>query len=608
MTSAPFRILLPALACFAAIATAGAARAEPAHGISMHGQVKYPSGFAHFEYVNPGAPKGGRLTRGLQGSFDSLNPLIVKGNPVWAVRGYVYESLLTRSYDEAFSLYGLLAETVETPEDRSWVTFTLRPEARFSDGQPVTADDVIFSMELLRERGRPNHRSYYAKVAKAEKLGERAVKITFEGADREMPLIMGLMPVLPKHLIDPESFEQTSLAPPVGSGPYIVSAVDPGASVTFTRNPDYWGSELAVNRGSYNFDEIRHDYYRDENGRFEAFKKGLFDINGESDPGRWARDYDFPAIRDGRVVKKSFETGLPSGMTGLVFNTRRAHFGDRRVREALTLLFDFEWINANLHHGLYARTQSYFHGSELSSFGRPADDREMALLAPFMDEVSEAAMAGTLKQPETDGSGRDRANRRKALELLGEAGFELKDGKLIHIRSANPFRFEMLALSREQERLFLNFQRSLRLAGIEASIRQVDSAQYQARLTGFDFDMIQYGWPVSLSPGNEQIFRWSSTVADQEGSFNFAGVKSEAVDAMIAALLEATEREDFVSAVRALDRVLLSGTYVVPLFHLPEQWVAYWSRLRHPEVTSLNGYLVDTWWEAAQDDQRAEAR
>jgi peptide/nickel transport system substrate-binding protein len=605
--SSPIRFLAAALAALAVSATAPAA--EPKHGIAMHGALKYPADFKHFGYVNPDAPKGGRAVFGVLGSFDSLNPSIVKGNPAPGMREYVYESLLARSSDEPFSLYGLLAESIETPEDRSWATFTLRPEARFSDGRPVTVDDVVFSMELLREKGRPLHRSYYSKVERIERIGERGVKMIFKAdGDREMPLIMGLMPVMPKHLIDPAKFDSTSLEPPIGSGPYKVAAVDPGSSLTLTRDPDYWGRDLPVTRGLYNFGEIRYEFYRDGNGMFEAFKKGLFFIISETDPGRWAREYDFPAATDGRVIKTSFETGTPSGMSGLVFNTRRPLFADRRVREAFILLFDFEWLNKNLFHGLYERTQSYFDGSELSSHGRPADAREKELLAPFASAMTGAAMDGTLTQPKTDGSGRDRNNRRNALQLLKEAGYEPVDGKLVRKATGEPVSFEMLAATRDQERLFLTYARELKQIGVDVRIRQIDSAQYQARKTSFDFDMIQNSWGASLSPGNEQSFRWSMAAADAEGSFNYPGVKSPAADAIIAALLSAKNRQDFVSAVRALDRVLMSGAYVIPLFHVPAQWVAHWRQLRHPDVTPLYGFQIDSWWIGDDARARAEAR
>lgn len=580
--------------------------AEPQPGLAMHGLPREPGGFAHFSYVNPDAPKGGRAVFAVQGSFDSLNPLIVKGAPAEGVRDYVYESLLARAYDEPFSLYGLVAETVETPPDRSWVEFTLNPAARFSDGKPITVDDVIFSHALLRDHGRPNHRSYYKKVAKIERTGERSVKFIFDrSGDREMPLIMGLMPVLPRHLIDPERFEKTTLVPPVGSGPYVVAKVDPGKSISFKRDPDYWGRDLPVNRGRFNFDEIRFDYYRDGGSMFEAFKSGLVRLRNEDDPTRWTQWYAFPAVRDGRVVKEELPVETPAGMAALVFNTRRPLFADQRVRQALIKLFDFEWVNRTLYHGQYARTQSYFARSELSSHGKPADKAERALLAPYRDQVKPSIMDGSFAFPVSDGTGENREGRREALQLLEEAGYSLTGGKLINQATGEPFEFEILAATRAQERLLLTFARALKQVGIEARIRQVDSAQYQRRKQTYDFDMIQYYWPVSLSPGNEQSFRWGSEAAMTEGSFNYPGVKSQAVDAMIEAMLKAESRDDFVSAVRALDRVLLSGDYVIPLFYLPRQWVAYWSDLRRPEKTPLYGYQIDTWW-LAPDGARAE--
>ena len=459
--------------CFGSLA----AQADPQHGIAMHGGLKYPAGFTHFDYADPEAPKGGNVTFAVQGSFDSLNPFIVRGYAISGVRDYVYESLLARSYDEPFSLYGLLAESIEVPEDRSWVVFQINPKARFSDGAPVTPDDVIFSHALLRDKGRPNHRSFYGKVAGVERVGERGVKFTFKGQDRELPLILGLMPVLPKHLVDPGTFEETSFAIPVGSGPYEIVGIEPGTSATFRRDPDYWGRDLAVNRGHYNFDEMRFEFYRDRNAMFEAFKKGLFHILVEGEPGRWARDYDFPAVRDGRVVKRSFELGIPAGMSGITLNTRRPVFADARVREALALLFDFEWINKSLFHGLYIRTQSNFDGSELSAHGRPADPRERALLAPFPDAVLPEVMEGRFSQPVSDGSGHNRDNRRRAIALLREAGYELSGGRMVSRATGQPLAFEMLAVSTPEERLFLTYARQLEAVGIQARIRQVDSAQ-----------------------------------------------------------------------------------------------------------------------------------
>jgi len=563
----------------------------------MHGDPRESKGFTHFAYVNPEAPKSGRATFAVQGSFDSLNPLIVKGVSAEGVREYVYESLLARAYDEPFSLYGLVAESVETPADRSFVEFTLNPEAKFSDGTPITVTDVVFSHKLLRDHGRPNHRSYYKKVTKVEQTGPRKVKFTFDASgDREMPLIIGLMPVLPRHLIGPEQFDKTTLVPPIGSGPYTVDTVDPGKSITFKRDPDYWGRDLPVNRGLYNFDEIRFDYYRDASAMFEAFKSGLVRLRQEDDPTRWTQAYTFPAIRDGRVVKEALPVETPAGMSALVFNTRRPMFADQRVREALIKLFDFEWVNRTLYHGQYARSESYFARSDLSSHGVPAGPAERALLAPYTDDVKPAIMDGSFAFPVSDGSGDNREGRREALELLEEAGYRLTDGKLINVETGEPFVFEILAVTRAQERLLLTYARALKQVGIEARIRQVDSAQYQRRKQTYDFDMIQYFWPASLSPGNEQSFRWSSKAADTEGTFNYPGVKSSGVDAMIEALLKAKDRPGFVAAVRALDRLLLSGDYVIPLFYLPRQWVAHWSDLKRPENTPLYGYQIDTWW------------
>ncbi len=571
--------------------------AAPEAGIAMHGAPRETDDFAHFPYANPGAPKGGRAVFAVQGSFDSLNPLIVKGAPAEGVREYIYESLLARAHDEPFTLYGLIAERVETPPDRSFVEFTLNPAAKFSDGRPITVADVIFSHALLRDHGRPNHRSYYKKVAKVEQTGERKVKFTFdESGDREMPLILGLMAVLPRHLLDADRFDKTTLVPPIGSGPYTVTKVDAGKSITFTRDPNYWGRDLPVNRGLYNFDEIRYDYYRDASAMFEAFKSGLVRLRTEEDPTRWAEGYSFPAIRDGRVVKEELPVETPAGMSALVFNARRPPFADTRVRQALIKLFDFEWVNRTLYHGQYTRTESYFARSELSSHGRPADKAERELLAPFTDQVEPMIMDGSFAFPVSDGSGENREGRREALQLLEAAGYQLTGGKLIHVATGEPFAFEILAATRAQERLLLTYARALKQVGIDARIRQVDLAQYQRRKQTYDFDMIQYYWPVSLSPGNEQSFRWGSQAAVTEGSFNYPGVKSAAVDAMIEALLKAESRDDFVSAVRALDRVLLSGDYVIPLFYLPRQWVAHWSDLKRPEKTPLYGFQIDTWW------------
>jgi peptide/nickel transport system substrate-binding protein len=572
--------------------------AEPSHAIAMHGAPALPAGFNHMPYANPAAPKGGRLVQGVLGTFDSLNPLIVRGLAVQQVRGFVIESLMARGNDEAFTLYGLLAQRVETDDTRSYVTFHLDPRARFSDGKPVLAEDVLFSWALLRDKGRPNHRQYYSKVAKTEATDPLTVRFDLAGAnDRELPLILGLMPVLPKHAVDVATFEETSMTAPVGSGPYRITTVKPGASVTLTRNPDYWGRDLPVNRGLWNFDEIRLDFYREANGAFEAFKRGLYDFRVETEPLRWHDGYDFAAARSGEVIRDAIKTGMPQPAEFLVFNTRRPVFSDIRVRQALTLLFDFEWINRNYFFGLYGRTASFFAGSVLSAYGRAADDRERELLKPYAARIPPDILDGSFRLPVTDGSGRDRATLRSALKLLSEAGYEL-DGAVLRQRSTKaPLAFEILVTTRDQERIALAYQRDLKRAGIDGAVRAVDAVQFDQRRLAFEFDMLQNRWDQSLSPGNEQSFYWGSEAAGIPGTRNYMGARDPAIDVLIAALLEAREHSDFVPAVRALDRTLMSGFYAIPLFNVQEQWIARWNRIERPDATALTGYLPETWWQ-----------
>ena len=582
--------------------------AEPRQSIAMHGSARYQPGFTHFDYANPDAPKGGTLTLGVLGSFDSLNPFIVKGNAVSGLRGgiaedNVYESLMVRGYDEPFTLYALVASSIDVPDDRSRVTFEIDPRAHFSDGIPITPADVIFSFETLREHGYPSFKANYADVDHVERIGEHGVTFVFKGtSNRELPLILGLMPILPKHATNPDTFENTSLVPPVGSGPYVVADVDPGRQMKLKRDPNYWGKDLAVRRGLYNFDVIRYDYFRDNTNLFESFKKGDIDFISEGDPARWSQAYDFAAVADGRVLKESFISGLPKGMVGFAMNTRRPLFANVRVREAVVRLFDFEWANKNLYFGLYERTQSYFDGSDLASTGHSADDREKKLLAPFPDAVAPQFLSGAWRAPVTDGSGRDRAQLKAGLDLLLAAGFHLEGGQL---KSADgqPLRFEILTLTHEQERIALAFQRTLKAIGIDTSVRNVDSSEYDKREKTFDFDMTMWSWPASLSPGNEQRHRWTSAAASEQGSYNLPGVQSPASDAAIEALVGAGTREDLIAATRVLDRVLLSGYYVVPLFHVPGQWVAHWARITHPERSSLFGLVLPAWWARSGDAQ-----
>ncbi len=561
----------------------------------MHGDPKHTAGFKAFPYVNADAPQGGRVVLGVLGTFDSLNPFIIRGVSASGMRDYVFESLLTRSADEPFSLYGLIAESVEVPADRSSVTFHLRREARFADGRPITPDDVLFSFDLLREKGWPYHRSHYGKVAKAEKIGEASVRFTFAVAgDREAPLLLGLMPILPRHALTPETFEQTTLTPPLGSGPYKVERVEAGRSIAYRRNPDWWARNLPVSRGRFNFDEIRVEYFREASSLFEAFKAGEIDVRQEDDPNRWLNGYGFAAVRDGTVAKREFATSLPSGMSSIVLNTRKTHLADARVRRALLSMFDAEWINRSLYNGLYRRTQSFFDRSELSSHGRPADARERQLLGPFAGLVKPDILDGTYRFPATDGGGDNRAQLQLASKLLVEAGYTLKGGK--QIKAGKPLRLEFLAQTRPQERLMLTYARTLARLGIDLSVRHVDSAQFNARLKSFDFDMLIWTWTASLSPGNEQANRWGSRAADLQGSLNLTGAKNPAADALIDALLQADSTAEFTSDVRAFDRVLLSGDYVIPLFHLPTVWLAHWDHLRFPETLPLSGFEIDTWW------------
>ncbi len=586
---------LRAIALVLALLPAAAAAGAPTHGIAMHGEPALPPGFSHFPYADPEAPKGGRLVLGLPGTFDGLNPFVVKGVAPDAVSRFVLQSLMVRSIDEPFTLYGLVARAVEIDPERTVATFRLDPRARFSDGVALTARDVAFSFELLRERGKPFHRASFRGVRGVEVVDDHTIRFDMTGTgDRELPLLIGLMPIFPAHATDAEAFEENTLKPMVGSGPYAVSEVRPGERVTLTRRTDYWGADLPVAQGFNNFDEIRYDFYRDANTLFEAFKAGLYDLRIENDPARWSTGYDFALAREGRIRREAVPIGTPKGMNAFVFNTRRPLFADARVREALGLLFDFDWVNRNLYFGAMRRTASFFEGSELASTGRPASAAERLLLAGA--GVRADILEGRWAPPGSDGSGGDRAVAREALRLLNEAGWILQGGTLRRREGGEPFAFELLVTSRAQERLALNYSGSLGRLGIAARVRVVDDVQYWRRLAGFDFDMVQWTWGASLSPGNEQRNRWSPAAAERGGSLNYAGVREPAVDRVIDAMLAARTRGEFVDTVRALDRLLLSGFYVVPLFNLPDQWLAFEASLRKPAARPLLGVPVELWW------------
>lgn len=569
--------------------------AAPRHGIAMMGEPALPEGFTHLPYANPDAPKGGELRQAVTGSFDSVNPFIVKGQAAAGLRGLVFESMLGRNWSEAFSLYGLLAESIEVSDDRQTFTFRLRPEARFSDGTPVTAADIVFSMETLRDKGRPNFKNSYSKITKVETPDARTISFTQEAGDRELPLILGLMPIISKAYWQGRDFATTTLDPITGSGPYVIANVKAGETIVYRRNPDYWGKDLPLNRGLWNFNEVRFDYYRDSNAAFEAFTSGLADIRVETDPVRWNTGYNVPAVQSGQITLEKIEQKTPAPTTGFAFNTRRPIFADPRVREALVMAFDFEWANANLFANAYRRTYGYFSGSELSSQDRPVDEREKLVLGEALAKLRPDFVAGTYKLPVSDGSGRDRKILREAVTLLGQAGWTVTDAGLVNAKG-EPFAFTITVQNKDQEKIALHYQRTLNAIGIKAAVRVVDSAQFSALQTSYDYDMIPVSWFNSLSPGNEQVLYFGSDGRTTEGTRNYPGIADPGVDAAIKAMLNAKTREDFVAAVRAEDRLLVSGFYIIPFYDAGGQWVGRWKHIGRPDVQPLAGFETTTLW------------
>ncbi len=565
------------------------------HGLAMLGAPALPQTFDRFDYTAKAPVRGGRLIEAKIGSFDNLNPFTIRGTTAFDVRELVFESLLARNMNEPFTLYAQLAEQVAVAPDRSKMQVRLNPAARFSDGKPVRAQDVIFSWKTLRSTGRPNHRYYYDKVATVEQRGERDITFTFKGPpyDNELPLIIGLMPILPEHIYSARDLQASSFDLPVGSGPYIISEVDPGRRIVFRHDPHHWARALPSLKNRYNFDELVHDYYRDEASAFEAFKAGRVDIWFETDALRWQSGFDFPAALDGRVIKETLPLRTPSGLNAFVLNTRRDLFADPRLRQALDLAFDFEWVNKTLYAEAFTRTQSYFGGTDLSAMGLAASAGEKTLLRGA--HLSREDLQSSYRAPVSDGSGRDRNNRAQAIGLLTEAGFAISDGILKSAKGVS-VEFEILVQRRDHERLALAYQRMLKQIGITAHVRLVDAAQYQRRLQNFDFDIIIYDYYASLSPGNEQSYYWSQDAAATAGSRNYAGIKSAAIDRAISALTAAESYPKFREAARALDRGLMTGHYFIPLFHRPGQWVARWSYIQRPEITPIYGAQLDSWW------------
>lgn len=577
------------------------ALAEPQHGIAMHGSPALPPDFVSLPYADPAAPKGGRIVFGESGGFDSLNPFILKGNAPAAVASLSVETLLGRSYAEPFTLYGLLAESVETDAARSFVEFTLREGARFSDGAPVTVADVLWSFETLGTAGSPRYAGAWAKIAKAEQTGARKVRFTFNTVDRELPLILGLRPILRKAQFEGRDFAESSLVPIIGSGPYVIDGFEPGRFVRFRKNPDWWGKDLPFYRGQHNFDEIRQEYFGDGNVVFEAFKAGEISVWRESNPAKWATSYDFPAALAGDVVKEEIPHQRPSGIEGFVFNTRRAIFADWRVREALILAFNFELINATINAGGNPRIQSYYSNSELGAPpGLAATGRVAELLAPFRAELLPGALEG-YALPVSDGTEANRKNMRAATALLAEAGWTAENGVLVDAQGT-PMRFDILLVNGADDIIAAAniYIQALKRLGIAARLTTVDSAQYKERTTAYDFDMTHYIRSLTLSPGNEQLLYWGAKGVSEPGTRNWMGMASPAAEAMIQVMLSSTEREDFVQATQALDRVLISGRYVIPIWYSKISRMAHAKALRHPDVLPITGdwpgFQPEVWW------------
>lgn len=571
------------------------------HGIAMYGQPALPPDFVSLPYANPDAPKGGRIVFGESGGFDSLNPFVINGIAPAGLSAHTVETLLGRSYDEPFTLYGLLAESVVTDEARSFVEFTLREGARFSDGSPVTVEDVIWSFEILGTQGQPRYAAAWGKIGGVEQTGPRSVKFTFNTVDRELPLILGLRPILKKAQWEGKDFTRSTLEAPIGSGPYVVAEFEPGRFVTYRKNPDWWGAELPFNRGQHNLDEIRYDYFGDGGVVFEAFKAGEITSWRETNPVKWDQQYDFPAVAAGDVVKSVIPHSRPSGIEGFVFNTRRPLFADWRVREALIAAFNFELVNRTLNAGIPPRIQSYFSNSPLGMVpGAPAEGRVAELLEPFKAELLPGALEG-YALPVGDGTEANRAAIRRATGLLEEAGWTVEEGVLRNAEGT-PFAFEILITNGADD--IINaatiYVEGLKRLGIAARVVTVDSAQYKERTTNYDFDMTHYIRSLSLSPGNEQTLYWGAAGVTEPGTRNWMGMNSPAAEAMIATMLAAKGPDEFIAAVQALDRVLTTGRYVVPIWYSDVSRIAHRKELKYPERLPLYGdwpgFQPEVWW------------
>lgn len=600
MQSVISRIVVAGLALVAGVTGVAA---EPRHGLSVFGDLKYPADFKHFDYVNPDAPKTGRLS--LVGpaavrTFDSFNGFILKGDVAQGV-GMLYDSLMAGSSDEPGSVYGLVASSADLADDKMSVTFKMRPEARFSDGTPVTADDVVFSFDILKAKGHPSYRITMRDVVRAVAVDKLTVRFEFKGdLVRDLPLTVASMAILPKAYYDTQPFEETTLKIPVGSGAYTIGEFKQGTSVTYKRRPDYWGKDLPVNRGRGNFEEIRYEYFRDRDVELQNLKSGNFDLREEFTAKDWVTAYDVPAVKEGRLIKLTLPDDTPSGAQGFFVNMRRAKFQDVRVRKALDLAFDYEWMNKNLFFGLYTRTESYFENSDMKANGKPSA-KELALLEPFRAQLSPEVFDEPYHPPKTDGTGNDRRNLREAQKLLAEAGWKLdlqgSGDRLVRNDKGEFLDVEFLSFEPTFDRILIPYMRNLQAIGIKADIRKVDSSQYERRVKSFDYDIISTRFSMGLTPGVELKNYWSSETADSEGSRNLGGIKNPVVDALIDTLIAAKSREDLTTAARAIDRVMRSGHYWIPHWYKASHTIAYWDKFGRPEIKpKFDRGIVDTWW------------
>ncbi|MBA2126654.1 hypothetical protein DLM45_10535 [Hyphomicrobium methylovorum] len=595
------------LALAVSLAFAPAASAEPRHGLSVFGELKYPADFKHFDYVNPDAPKGGRLnTMGTGGAntFDTLNQYILKGDAAQGLES-LFDSLMVRAMDEPDAVYGLIAKSADVAPDGMSVTFKLRPEAKFSDGTPVTADDVVYSFNVLKEKGHPAVSITLRDVTSAEALDPETVKYTFTGElIRDLPTTVAQLPVFSKAFYSSQPFDETSLKPPLGSGPYIIKDFKPGTYIQYERRADYWAKDLPVNRGRFNFDQIRYDYYRDRNIALEAIKSGQLDLREEFGSVSWATGYNIPAVKEGRLIKAILPDQRPSGAQGYFLNTRRDQFKDPRVRAAFDLVFDFEWSNKKLFYGLYKRTASYFQNSDMMATAPPTPE-ELALVEPFKDKLSPEVFGQPYTSPVTDGSGNNRANLKAARDLLISAGWKPGAGNMLRNDKGETLNVEFIEFEEMFERITVPYVENLRRIGVNASFRVVDPSQYERRVKSFDFDATTQRYSLRLTPGIEMRSYWSSEAAKTDGSFNLAGISDPVIDALIDKVVAAKSRAELVTATHAIDRVLRAGHYWVPHWYKGSYSVAYWNKYSFPAVQpKYDAGILDTWW---FDAKKAEA-